>query len=502
MKVVIANRHWKTSGGGEAYALAIARSLTRHGADVTLLGPPGTPWDTVADRFGFDAAPREADFDDEEAVAEAGSSFDLFVNTGHATQLPNPAGKGLLVVHFPRDHGTGLRPAQRRLLRTLVRGGHTRNRRVVWGPGFHASGEVGRLLRWTDGHGTVVLDPPPAPGTPVTITFGSDRPTATEVEVSVGPEIVTVAVVPDEPRSVTVEAGAGAPTRIEVTGDTFVPAEVWEGVTDERPHGVPVVDVAIGDGVFRRLVDRVEAWRRSELLGFATTYDALLCHSSYTSTWVERWWGLTPEVVEPPVPPRSPGEKQPVILAVGRFFDPRRGHSKRQLELVEAFRALVERGVEGWELHLVGGCDPEDADYLERIRAAASGLPVTIHVDAAADELDDLYGRASIFWHAAGLGVDVQTDPEAHEHFGIAVVEAMSAGAVPIVHGTGGPAEIVHHEVDGLHFHAASELVEQTRWLIDGPNRRESLATAARMRSRNYTFDRFDARVAQLVDAL
>ncbi len=57
------------------------------------------------------------------------------------------------------------------------------------------------------------------------------------------------------------------------------------------------------------------------------------------------------------------------------------------------------------------------------------------HVDAPGAELADLYARASIFWHAAGLGEDAEDDPNRMEHFGISIVEAMSAGAVPVVLG-------------------------------------------------------------------
>lgn len=502
MNVTVANRHWATAGGGEDYALAIARSLAERGADVALLGPPSTDWDALAQRFGVQADPRVVDFDDEAAVARAGAGSDLFVNAGHATQLPNPGRRGLLVVHFPRDHGIGLGRAQRMLLRRLVRRGWTRNSAVVWAKGFYASGEVGRLLRWTDGRGTIVFDPSPPPGTPVTVTFGTDRPTPTGVEVRIGSELAPSEVVPHERRSVTVRVGPDDPTLIEIGSDVFVPAEAWDGVSDERPHGVPVVDVTVGSSLAGRCLDRLEAWRRSELLGYVSTYDTLLCHSSYTARWVEHWWGVAPAVVEPPVEPRPPGEKESVVLAVGRFFDPHRGHSKRQLELVGAFRDLSEGGATGWRLHLVGRCDPEDAAYLDQVRSAAAGLPVDIHLDADRRELDELYAQASIFWHAAGLDVDPEGDPEGHEHFGIAVVEAMTAGAVPIVHGTGGPVDIVSDGVDGLHFDSIGELVEHTRRLIDDPDRRERLARAARDRARDFTFERFDDRLARVVEVL
>ena len=92
------------------------------------------------------------------------------------------------------------------------------------------------------------------------------------------------------------------------------------------------------------------------------------------------------------------------------------------------------------------------AAYLDQIRAAAEGLPVVLHPDATGAELRALYGRASIFWHAAGLGEDTERHPDRYEHFGITTVEAMSAGAVPVVIDAAGQVEIVEQGVSGYRF--------------------------------------------------
>ena len=178
-------------------------------------------------------------------------------------------------------------------------------------------------------------------------------------------------------------------------------------------------------------------------LDFLDTYDAILANSAYTQGWVRRLWQRGSTVLHPPVTPMPRGEKAPMILSVGRFFLPGTGHNKKQVEMVEAFRRLCERGVSGWEYHLVGGCAPEHAAYLDQIRAAADRLPVVLHPDATGTELSALYGRASIFWHAAGLDEDIERHPDRYEHFGIATVEAMSAGAVPVVIDAAGQIEIV-----------------------------------------------------------
>jgi glycosyltransferase involved in cell wall biosynthesis len=187
---------------------------------------------------------------------------------------------------------------------------------------------------------------------------------------------------------------------------------------------------------------------------------------------------------------------------VGRFFSPDRGHSKKQLEMVRAFRLMHDRGLRGWVLHLVGGCKPEDRRYLDHVRQAAAGLPVEIHVDASGAELEALFAAASVFWLATGLDEDVDHHPERFEHFGIATVEAMSFGAVPVVVGQAGPREVVTDGVDGFHFHRMSDLVGRTEQLIGDDGLRRHLSEAAVRRSTAFSAEQFGDQVRAIVEAV
>ncbi len=509
MRVAVANRHWPTAGGGERYALAVADVFRHRGHEVTLLGPTGAESASGVERL-TGATPLhpvvEVDFDDEAAWRETGGTFDVMVNTSHGTQLANPSQHGLLLVHFPRDPGAGLTAVGRRLMHACARRGRSRNREVVWGPGFHANDATERTLRWTKGEATVDLSLTPGERRDVLLVFGNDRPTPADVTLTsdAGGE-TTCRVTPDRLRHfavVPVVADDSGIARIGIRSDTFVPGNVTGGADDPRSLGVPVVDIRVGDSLTRKALSRLEWWRRTEHARFLHTYDAIVCNSAYTREWIRRWWLRNATVAEPPVAARASTAKERLILSVGRFFAPERGHSKRQLELVRAFGEFVEHGGEGWELHLVGGCDPLDRPYLEAVQEAAAGLPAQIHVDAPTTLLDSLYARASLYWHAVGLGADVEADPEAAEHFGIAVIEAMSAGAVPLVHSSGGPATTVSDGVDGLHFTRAAGLIDATRSLVADPAKRERMASAARRRAAEFAPDRFPARLAPALEAL
>jgi glycosyltransferase involved in cell wall biosynthesis len=176
-----------------------------------------------------------------------------------------------------------------------------------------------------------------------------------------------------------------------------------------------------------------------------------------------------------------------MILNIGRFFDPRRGHSKKQLEMVQAFRQLHAAGrAPGWSLHLVGGCSPEDREYAMAVKREALGLPVHVHLSAPGAVLGDLLSRSSVYWHAGGLGEDPERHPDRFEHFGISVVEAMSAGLVPVVFGAAGPAEVVRDDIDGLLYATLDGLVDVTGRLSNDTARRERLARGAVRRAEEF----------------
>lgn len=235
------------------------------------------------------------------------------------------------------------------------------------------------------------------------------------------------------------------------------------------------------------------------------SYSLFIANSAYTQTWIQRIWGQSSTVVHPPVQVSVvPSDKGPVIASVGRFFDPIRGHSKKQLELVRAFEAMCRdhSGVGPWRLVLVGGADAANRDYVLDIRRSAEGLPVDIHVNASRDTVESVLSKAEIYWHAGGFGEDENKHPERFEHFGISVVEAMAAGAVPVVFGAAGPAEIVRHGVDGFHWRTLEELRNCTRRLIEDPELRAAMSTNARARVDEFSRERFAAGVLHSIDSI
>jgi glycosyltransferase involved in cell wall biosynthesis len=232
------------------------------------------------------------------------------------------------------------------------------------------------------------------------------------------------------------------------------------------------------------------------------SYDLFLVNSEFTRGWTSRRLGVEAVVLAPPVDPPRPAapargaERGREILAVGRFF--RGEHDKRQDVLISAFRQLHALD---WELHLVGGADerPQTRARLAELRELASDLPVHFHVNAPGAALAERHARASLFWHAAGYGVDPTRSPECLEHFGIATAEAMLSGAVPLVFPGGGQAEVVQDGVTGRHWRTPAELAARTRALIAEPPRAAALRATGQEHARRWGRERFGAAVRELV---
>lgn len=192
---------------------------------------------------------------------------------------------------------------------------------------------------------------------------------------------------------------------------------------------------------------------------FLRTYDRYWCISDYTTRHTRARWNVETELLYPAAHMlAASGPRERRIVMLGRFN--RAGHDKNQ----ERFLSIFERFLAahpGWSLALIGRKNSGD-DPLPAIRARIGTLPVTLHVDVSEDEKKRLLATSSLYWHGAGFGLSEERDPERLEHFGIAVVEAMSAGLVPLVYGYGGPAEIVEHGHSGYHYASEEALLTLT----------------------------------------
>jgi glycosyltransferase involved in cell wall biosynthesis len=231
-------------------------------------------------------------------------------------------------------------------------------------------------------------------------------------------------------------------------------------------------------------------------------YQAILANSMFTAHWIKQDWKKEAEVVYPPVSLQVPNAgKCNLIVSIGRFFSSQNLKNHR-LQL-KAFDKLLDKVGSGWRLTLIGFCtfSPKAVDYLEELRRAAKDMPVNFVVNAERSEVSRHLAEAKLFWHTAGISDDNRTTaPAKMEHFGIAIVEAMLAGCVPLIPANGGQVEIVEHGLSGYHCRNTEDLVEFSVRLSEDQQLLDEMGSRAVNRGRVFNQTMFSQRLAQVVD--
>lgn len=246
-------------------------------------------------------------------------------------------------------------------------------------------------------------------------------------------------------------------------------------------------------------------------LVFTRSYDEFVIISRYARHWFVRYYGkrlpasilYSPVFEEAAIEGRYQEEKKKnIILSVGRFFVS--GHNKKQWEMAALFVENQDR-FEDYEYHLAGAVSssPEDLEYVNKIKKLAEqSSRVILHENCSLDELQELYTKAKIFWHATGLHEAEEDTPEKMEHFGITTVEAMSYGAVPVVINRGGQKEIVAKGRNGFLWNTEEECVKYTRKLILDPNLRRKMAKEAVVASRDFSVEVFHKNFGRILQRI
>jgi glycosyltransferase involved in cell wall biosynthesis len=261
---------------------------------------------------------------------------------------------------------------------------------------------------------------------------------------------------------------------------------------------IPYPDITVGS-LSRRILrgefrESVKDLFRLGLLATCRKASAVLVYSEFVQSALREHHRLAASVLYPPIDDFSSDRpKEQSILSVGRIF---RGpyNDKRYDVLLDAFRSLHDRRkITGWQYWIAGSCGNDRASqtWLAELKVRARGYPVSFYVNAPYAALSDLYGRASLLWHAAGYGVDERAHPERTEHFGMTPLEAMSARCIPLVVNAGGTRETVEHRVSGFLWSTTDQLLQQTEELVGDPALRSSLQRGTRDRFTRFSRDAF-----------
>jgi glycosyltransferase involved in cell wall biosynthesis len=247
---------------------------------------------------------------------------------------------------------------------------------------------------------------------------------------------------------------------------------------------------------------RYQRWEWEKRL---ETYQVKTAISQRTRTWVQQLWDIDCPVLYPPADaPFRPDNKGNIILSAGRFAIEGEWNGEEQLEILDSFRTLHDADLKGWEYFYVGDLDDsnEHRAYFDLMRRAAAEYHVEVLANLKRDQVQSLFERASIFWHAGGHNQNEEAHPELVEEFGLATVQAMAAGCVPVVINKGIQSEIVEHGVSGYLWDNVKHLREYTLLLAQDEPLRRRMSAAAQKRAQLFSHEAFQKKFLDLLEPL
>jgi glycosyltransferase involved in cell wall biosynthesis len=153
----------------------------------------------------------------------------------------------------------------------------------------------------------------------------------------------------------------------------------------------------------------------------------IITNSNYTKNVIKTAWGIDAKVIYPPCPQYSfplgiQEERCNVVCSMGRFTP-----EKNYEMIIKLAQCLPNVRFE-----LMGSVANNDIHYLEKLTNAAPEN-TTFHVNATIQEKMNVLKQSKVLVHSF---ID--------EPFGIALIEAMSAGVIPVTHNSGAA------KVDGI----------------------------------------------------
>lgn len=227
---------------------------------------------------------------------------------------------------------------------------------------------------------------------------------------------------------------------------------------------------------------------------FLTSYN-FLYNSVFTKKWCEAYWGknLKGQIVYPVGTIRNTNSfnsdiKNKLLLCVGRYFVG--SHCKNQdivLDAVVKSNYLKNK----YKMNFVGSLSSNSNDiaYFEKLKKN-SNQNIAIHANVGYEELQNFYKISLILISGTGIGVDAQNAPEKLEHFGMSVLEGLLYGCIPVVHNTGGPAELLKKIGVGYTYNSASELISILNNLMElGEDSLNLIAQDCFLKAKNFVIE-------------
>ena len=206
----------------------------------------------------------------------------------------------------------------------------------------------------------------------------------------------------------------------------------------------------------------------------------VLTNSTWTANYICKAYNrCDAEVLYPPIDYRFfhsyySDRRENTIVTVSRYSP------EKHLEVIPRIASEVPEA----EFYLIGTVSSYSGPVIEKIRAQAEAHKASnFHMvfNASREQLAELLGRAKVYLH-----------PPFPEHFGMAIAEAMSAGAVPVVFKDGGGwTEIVGPFDKSLGYQDLAEAVNIIKALLWNSNELREKSKKASLYASRFSYEQF-----------
>lgn len=214
----------------------------------------------------------------------------------------------------------------------------------------------------------------------------------------------------------------------------------------------------------------------------------LLTNSKFSASVIRRYLGFKALVLYPPVDidmfasiDTPPEDREDIVVSIGRY------NPEKRYEFV----LQVAKELPDIRFVIVGSTgEALAASYFEKLLKLREKLGlgnVELLRDVPLSELISILSRAKVYLHAMVA-----------EHFGMAPVEAMAAGLVPVVHRSGGVyTDVIEFDRYGYAYRTIDECVKAIEHAIDNYRKWYPIVREA---SKRFSKDRFIKRFSMVVE--
>ena len=202
-------------------------------------------------------------------------------------------------------------------------------------------------------------------------------------------------------------------------------------------------------------------------LGKIARIGLVLAISQYSRTHLDKEWKRPSVLVYPACNMVNAKAKSNLVITTARAIPEKR---------LELFWKIAELCPE-YKFVMMLTYDPRFQQYTAKLY---NETPVNgkIVPNPPKDIYHEILGEAKVYLHLME-----------GEHFGITIVEAMSASCVPVVHDSGGPKEIVNPE-SGFRWRNLDEVPQMIHEAM-----KRAPSSVAKQRAENFSYERFDGRL-------